>query len=574
MIRLRITKRGTTARSRVSLSETISRTLLLVLTTEVATLVSVACGGSSPVVSPPSGNTPPTTYTIGGTVSGLSGTGLVLQNNAGNNLPIGGNGSFTFSTPVNSGATYDVSVATQPSNPTQGCGVSNGTGTANANVTTIQVVCTNAANNEWTWVSGANLVNQPGVYGSLGTASPTNVPGARQNPVGWTDALGNLWLFGGYGFDSTGQVGDLNDLWKYSAGEWIWMGGANVVNQPGVFGTLGAAAPGNIPGARDSGVSWTDASGNFWLFGGTDHDDSTNTGGFLNDLWKYSAGEWTWMGGSNLPNQLGTYGTQGTAAPGNIPGARVEAVNWTDAAGNLWLFGGYGFGSSAGSGNFNDLWKYSAGEWTWMGGSNVYGQPATYGIQGTAASSNVPGARNSAVSWTDASGNFWLFGGNGLDSVGASDDLNDLWKYSAGEWTWMGGSNVVNQPGSYGTLGATAPGSVPGARQNLVSWTDPLGNAWLLGGYGLDSTGQSGNLNDLWKYSAGEWTWMGGLNVVNQQGSYGTLGAAAPGNVPGARNSATTWTDASGNLWLFGGSGYDSTGASSYLNDLWKYGPE
>ncbi len=502
MIRLRITKRGTTARSRVSLSETISRTLLLVLTTEVATLVSVACGGSSPVVSPPSGNTPPTTYTIGGTVSGLSGTGLVLQNNAGNNLPIGGNGSFTFSTPVNSGATYDVSVATQPSNPTQGCGVSNGTGTANANVTTIQVVCTNAANNEWTWVSGANLVNQPGVYGSLGTASPTNVPGARQNPVGWTDALGNLWLFGGYGFDSTGQVGDLNDLWKYSAGEW------------------------------------------------------------------------TWMGGSNLPNQLGTYGTQGTAAPGNIPGARVEAVNWTDAAGNLWLFGGYGFGSSAGSGNFNDLWKYSAGEWTWMGGSNVYGQPGTYGIQGTAASSNVPGARNSAVSWTDASGNFWLFGGNGLDSVGASDDLNDLWKYSAGEWTWMGGSNVVNQPGSYGTLGATAPGSVPGARQNLVSWTDPLGNAWLLGGYGLDSTGQSGNLNDLWKYSAGEWTWMGGLNVVNQQGSYGTLGAAAPGNVPGARNSATTWTDASGNLWLFGGSGYDSTGASSYLNDLWKYGPE
>jgi len=71
-----------------------------------------------------------------------------------------------------------------------------------------------------------------------------------------------------------------------------------------------------------------------------------NTGGFLNDLWKYSAGEWTWMGGSNLPNQLGTYGTQGTAAPGNIPELESKAVNWTDAAGNLWLFGGYGFGSS------------------------------------------------------------------------------------------------------------------------------------------------------------------------------------------------------------------------------------
>ena len=44
--------------------------------------------------------------------------------------------------------------------------------------------------------------------------------------------------------------------------------------------------------------------------------------GYLNDLWKYSAGEWTWMSGSNVVNQEGTYGTQGTAAAGNIPGAR------------------------------------------------------------------------------------------------------------------------------------------------------------------------------------------------------------------------------------------------------------
>lgn len=538
----------------------------------MATLVSVACGGSPSAASPPNNNQSPTTYTVGGNVSGLTGSGLVLQDNGGNNLSVSTSGNFTFSSALDSGAAYAVTVLTQPSGQT--CLVTNGSGTATTNVTTIQVVCTNATNNEWTWVSGANIANQSGAYGSLGAASPSNVPGARLDPVNWIDASGNLWLFGGYGLDSTGQRGDLNDLWKYSAGEWTWMGGSNLVNQPGAYGTQGTAAPSNIPGARDSGVSWTDASGIFWLFGGTDHDDSTNTGGFLNDLWKYSAGEWTWMGGSILVNQLGTYGTQGMAAPGNIPGARVEAVTWTDAAGNLWLFGGYGLGSSAGSGNLNDLWKYSAGEWTWMGGSNVYGQHGTYGAEGTAAPSNIPGARNSAVSWTDASGNFWLFGGNGLDSVGASDYLNDLWKYSAGEWTWMGGANVVDQNGAYGTLGATASGNVPGARQNLVSWTDLSANLWLIGGYGLDSNGQGGDLNDLWKYSGGEWTWMGGSNMVSQQGVYGTLGAAAPGNVPGARNSAVSWTDASGNLWLFGGSGYDSIGASSYLNDLWKYGPK
>jgi hypothetical protein len=72
------------------------------------------------------------------------------------------------------------------------------------------------------------------------------------------------------------------------------------------------------------------------------------------------------------------------------------------------------------------------------------------------------------------------------------------------------------------------------------------------------------SLNDLWKYSAGEWTWMGGANVGNQPGTYGTKGTPAPDNVPGARTAAVTWTDATGNLWLFGGGGLDSTGTGGY----------
>jgi N-acetylneuraminic acid mutarotase len=82
-----------------------------------------------------------TTFTIGGTVSGLAGTGLVLQNNGGNNLPVNANGSFTFTTPVASGGTYDVTVLTQPSNPVQSCGTTNAIGTANANVTNVSVIC-------------------------------------------------------------------------------------------------------------------------------------------------------------------------------------------------------------------------------------------------------------------------------------------------------------------------------------------------------------------------------------------------------------------------------------------------
>jgi hypothetical protein len=53
-------------------------------------------------------------FRIGGTISGLTGTGLVL-NNGGEDLAITGNGTFTFLTPVASGATYNVTVKTQPS---------------------------------------------------------------------------------------------------------------------------------------------------------------------------------------------------------------------------------------------------------------------------------------------------------------------------------------------------------------------------------------------------------------------------------------------------------------------------
>jgi len=67
----------------------------------------------------------------------------------------------------------------------------------------------------WIWVSGSNLVNQPGVYGTLGTPAAGNVPGWRTDGVSWTDTNGNLWLFGGMGYDSTGTVGYLNDLWRY-----------------------------------------------------------------------------------------------------------------------------------------------------------------------------------------------------------------------------------------------------------------------------------------------------------------------------------------------------------------------
>jgi len=81
--------------------------------------------------------TPPPGFTIGGTVAGLVGTGLVLQNLGTNDLSPG-NGAFTFTIPFASGNPYNVTVATQPTNPTQVCTVANGSGTVGeANITNV-----------------------------------------------------------------------------------------------------------------------------------------------------------------------------------------------------------------------------------------------------------------------------------------------------------------------------------------------------------------------------------------------------------------------------------------------------
>lgn len=83
------------------------------------------------------------TYTIGGTISGLTGT-VVLQNNGGDDLSRSASGSFTFATGLYESETYEITVSSQPDGQT--CTVSNGSGTVSSeNITNISVTCEDGA---------------------------------------------------------------------------------------------------------------------------------------------------------------------------------------------------------------------------------------------------------------------------------------------------------------------------------------------------------------------------------------------------------------------------------------------
>lgn len=353
--------------------------------------------------------------------------------------------------------------------------------------------------------------------------------------------------------------------------QWVWTKGSSVAGQPGVYGTKGVASSVCTPGTRGGAVTWSDASGALWLFGGVGYAD-TPMGGELNDLWKYdtATGNWTWVTGASTTNQPGCYGTQGVPDFANTPGARSNAISWIDASGALWLFGG----SDQWRGRkLNDLWKYdpTSGKWTWMKGASSYNQQGIYGTLGTADSANTPGARDAAVSWIDDSGTLWLFGGWGYDSTGSyATALNDLWKYDpvSGNWTWITGSSICSQPGVYGTRGVPDQANTPGARYGAVSWTDTSGALWLFSGTGAP--------DDLWKFDpAGRtWTWITGASTPNEPSVYGTRGVSAPANTPGSREGAVSWTSLSGKLCLYGGNGVaDATLNPLPLDDLWEYDP-
>lgn len=681
-------------------------------------------------------------YTIGGTVTGVVGTGLILQNTGVEQLPITTNGEFTFVTPVPTGFAYTVTIFAQPTNPAQTCVVTPGTGsgTATANVTTVAITCPaitysvggtvvglqgitpnngpltdgsfvlqnvlgntlivtengpftfatpealndqfevsvfhpassqpqgctlwdykgvvtgnitdiviDCAHNDWTWIDGtktAGVAVPPSPqYGTFPGTAPTtipnpftNTPGARYGAAGWTDNAGNLWLFGGDGWELSGGSppdtldAPMNDLWvcvmSFDICQWQLVGGydptkagsttvgAEIIADAQHEGQGGVWSSPGTPWSRLGAATWTDNAGNLWMFGGS------AIPGFLNDLWEFdistftpldptsyttNTGQWNWFGGASGFDQAGTY-TGGTP----VPGARVNAVSWKDSSGNFWLFGGYGYDGATPTptlGFLNDLWEYNTTTHTWVfvSGSKVANQNGVYGTQGTAASTNAPGGRQEAVGWTDANGNLWLFGGEGEDSAGTTNGiLNDLWVYNiaTNKWTYVMGASTANQTGVYGlqplvgppnTIGAAGTvgltggtaGTLPGSRWGASGWVDQGGNFWLFGGWGLDSTGTNGNgaLNDLWVYTPnatagqpGTWTWIKGSNTGSDNGIYGD--ETRPYKTyeiwtPGGRSNATHWVDGNGQLWLFGGEGYDSTSTTGngYLNDMWRYLP-
>ncbi|WP_076997830.1 beta-propeller fold lactonase family protein [Variovorax sp. KK3] len=152
------------------------------------------------------------TFSVGGTVSGLEGTGLVLQNNAGDDLPITADGSFSFATEVASASSFNVTVKTQPKILDQTCTVANGTGLImTAGTTSVAITCVTATAR----AAYIGMFQGPPVTGVAPHMISNNVINSGVSPLG---AMGSVGPYAVAVDPSSKNVYAVNGDWIYQFG--------------------------------------------------------------------------------------------------------------------------------------------------------------------------------------------------------------------------------------------------------------------------------------------------------------------------------------------------------------------
>jgi sugar lactone lactonase YvrE len=218
-------------------------------------LVLAACGGGGIDGVPASGTSAePTSFSIGGSASGLeTGNAVTLQDNGGDDLAVSADGNFAFATAVT--GPYAVTIGRQPL--WQDCTVANGSGTATADVSGVSVNCAPYA---------AYVTTLAGNAGVAGTSDGTGSAASFFYPVGVAfDASGNAYVAdSAYGLlrkitpagvVTTLVASGLNTPWGVAVGPdgniYVALYGANAIAKVTPDGTVTTFAGSGVSGSAD-----------------------------------------------------------------------------------------------------------------------------------------------------------------------------------------------------------------------------------------------------------------------------------------------------------------------------------
>ncbi|XP_077865700.1 uncharacterized protein LOC144352634 [Saccoglossus kowalevskii] len=406
----------------------------------------------------------------------------------------------------------------------------------------------------WTWIDGADFRNQT----SLTEENSVQYPGSRSGAAYWQDNNGNIWMFGGEGFDVSETINQadselpfypsngaetylLNTLWKFDIHKNSW----SLVHHGG--------SEKDVPVARHYAAACGVTGELYLLYGGIGYKYETHS-----DLWLFDISMLKW-------ERLST-----TQSDKNVPEARGDVAYWcTQDA--LWLYGGL-------RSNFevlSDFWKFSLKSKTWTKLSITIENSGRELVRSL-------NPRNGAMTWNVNDTDLYMFAGNSIQNYEhyrhlANGLSSDMWKFStmSGNWTFLAGFTETKQPGNYGERGEINKKNNPGCREHGATWVDKDNNLWLFGGEGTATLPvgiytQTDPLADLWKFdtSVRSWIFFGGSKSEEARAVYGSKLKPDPSNLPPPRCESLAWYY-NDTVYLFGGIGHDNYEQDGWLNDLW-----
>jgi len=350
-------------------------------------------------------------YTVGGSVSGLSGT-VVLQNNSGDNLTVSANGSFTFATQIASGSPYSVTVLTQPTGQT--CSASTSAGTVSgSNISNVTVVCSNnytvggtvsgltstlVLQNKSNWTNLAVSINGNFAFVTLSVSGSPYSVNVLDQPVGQTCSVSNgTGIVGsanvtsvtitcttnntpGYIYTVAGGNSDLNSLVDGDNGPAT---SAKLRNPHGV--AVDAAGNLYIAQLENGRIRKVDINGTITTLVVANQPtgirlDSTTGNLYFSDSGNYVIRKVTTDGGSTTVAGSGICGYSGDSGPATSAKLCAAQGVAVDATGNLYI---------ADSGNYRIRKVAANGIITTVAGNGVAGYSGDNGLA-TSAQINFP----------------------------------------------------------------------------------------------------------------------------------------------------------------------------------------
>jgi hypothetical protein len=203
--------------------------------------------------------------------------------------------------------------------------------------------------NTTSWKTSATDTRIPAEYGEVGVPSRNAWPDGRYGASTSYDTNSKVfYMFGGYGFDSVGNIGHLSDMWTFSVrtSYWTFFGGSKLADSLGVYGPIGESSALYYPRSRFGGYSAVSKSGLFYMFGGihAEGESDANLIAFqMSDLWRYnsSTSDWVLLFGNETTSSRMTSTGLNVESELNNPGARSEGVAFFDDKTNsLVIWGG------------------------------------------------------------------------------------------------------------------------------------------------------------------------------------------------------------------------------------------